>query len=95
MQNFMDNYASWVLALSGTAAIYFVGRKHIWAWLWLTFNECLWIFYALSTRQYGFIFAAITYSIVYIKSYRHWKDLDTEKDSWRGFLRLLWLKNND
>jgi hypothetical protein len=89
VKQFMENYASWVLALSGTAAIYFVGRKQIWGWLWLTFNECLWVFYALITKQYGFIFAAVAYSIVYIRSYRHWKDLDNDKQSWRTFLKIL------
>jgi len=63
---------SWVLALNGTAAIYFVGRKQKWAWLWLLFNECLWTVYALTTKQYGFIFAAVAYGIVYIRSYIHW-----------------------
>lgn len=92
MENFMSNYASWVLALSGTAAIYFVGRKQIWGWIWLTFNEGLWIFYALATKQYGFIFAAIAYSLVYIKSYRHWRDLENQKTSWRSFCRLIWNK---
>ena len=88
----MNNYASWVLALSGTAAIYFVGRKHIWGWIWLTFNEVMWIYYALATKQYGFIFAAVAYSIVYIKSYIHWKDLENEKTSWRSFCSLIWNK---
>lgn len=93
MTQFMENYASWVLALSGTAAIYFVGRKHIWGWLWLTFNEFLWVFYAVTTKQYGFIFAAITYSVVYIKSYRHWKDLESNKNSLISVLKTVWEKN--
>jgi hypothetical protein len=29
--------------------------------------------YNLTTDQYGFIFAALAYSFVYIKSYLHWK----------------------
>ena len=63
---------SWVLATIGVAGIYFVGRKEIWAWFVLLFNECLWIIYAITTKQYGFIFAAIAYGIVYIRSYIHW-----------------------
>lgn len=69
----MQDYGSWVLAVSGVAAIYFVGRKQIWAWIWATCNEAMWIYYAIVTRQYGFIFAAVAYSVVYIKSYLHWK----------------------
>ena len=69
----MNEYASYVLAASGVAAIYFIGRKRIWGWIWATLNEAMWIYYAVTTRQYGFIFAAIAYSVVYIKSYLHWK----------------------
>ena len=50
---------SWVLAAIGVTGIFFVGRKAIWGWLLLLFNECLWIVYALTTKQYGFIFAAV------------------------------------
>ena len=49
------------------------GRKKKWAWLWLIFNECLWVIYAVTTEQYGFIFAALAYTAVYIKSFLHWK----------------------
>lgn len=64
---------SWILAAIGVTGIFFVGRKHRWAWLWLIFNECLWIIYAVATNQYGFIFAAVAYTLVYIKSFIHWK----------------------
>jgi len=63
---------SWILAVIGVAGIYFVGRKTIWGWLVLLFNEFLWITYALITDQYGFIFSALAYAIVYIRSYIHW-----------------------
>jgi hypothetical protein len=66
-------YWSYVLAAIGVVGIFFVGRKHRWAWLWLIFNECLWIIYAVVTNQYGFIFAAVAYTLVYIKSFMSWK----------------------
>jgi hypothetical protein len=65
-------YGSWVLAVIGVGGIYFVGRKTIWGWLVLLFNEVLWIVYALTTDQYGFIFSALAYALVYIRSYIHW-----------------------
>ena len=68
----MMQYASWALATIGVAGIYFVGRKTIWGWLVLLFNEILWVGYALNTKQYGFIFSALAYAIVYIRSYIHW-----------------------
>ena len=60
---------SWVLAVIGVSGIFLVGRKTIWGWAVLLTNEFLWIVYALTTKQYGFIFAAIAYGIVYIKSF--------------------------
>ena len=73
MEQWMNEYASYVLAASGVAAIYFIGKKRIWGWIWATLNEAMWIYYAVTTKQYGFILAAIAYSVVYIKSYMYWK----------------------
>ena len=65
---------SWVLAAIGVSGIYFVGRKTVWGWLILLFNEIIWIAYAVITTQYGFIVSAIAYAVVYIRSYLHWKE---------------------
>jgi nicotinamide riboside transporter PnuC len=65
-------YWSYVLAAIGVTGTFFVGRRVIWAWLVLLVNECLWMIYAITTKQYGFIFAALAYAIVYIRSYIHW-----------------------
>jgi hypothetical protein len=64
---------SWVLAAIGVSGIYFVGKKTIWGWLVLLFNETIWIAYAISTEQYGCIVSDNAYGVVYIKSYLHWK----------------------
>jgi hypothetical protein len=69
----MTEYWSYLLAAIGVTGIFFVGRKTIWGWLILCVNECLWIIYALTTDQYGFIIAAVAYGIVYIKSYLLWR----------------------
>jgi hypothetical protein len=74
----MTQYWSWVLAAVGVTGIYFVGRKTIWGWLVLLINECIWIAYALATDQYGFIFMATAYSIVYIRSYLLWRRDEAE-----------------
>ena len=74
-------YWSYLLAVIGVAGIFFVGRKTIWGWLVLLFNEVLWIAYALVTNQYGFILSAIAYAAVYIKSYMLWKR-ESEKGVW-------------
>ena len=70
------SYGSYILAAIGVTGIFFVGRKTIWGWLVLLLNECLWIVYAVTTKQYGFILAAVAYAIVYIKSFMHWRNDD-------------------
>ena len=65
-------YWSWLLAVIGITGIFLVGQKTIFGWLILTLNECLWIAYALSTHQYGFIVMATAYMAVYLKSYYEW-----------------------
>jgi hypothetical protein len=64
---------SWVLAAIGVSGIFFVGQKTIWGWLVLLANEVLWTVYAVVTQQYGFIFSAVAYGIVYIRSFLHWR----------------------
>jgi hypothetical protein len=66
-------YWSWILAAIGVTGIFFVGRKTIWGWHILLLNETLWITYAVITKQYGFIFSALAYGIVYVKSYMLWR----------------------
>lgn len=67
---------SYILAAVGVTGIFFVGRKTIWGWLILLTNECIWIAYALATKQYGFILMATAYSAVYIKSFIGWRKED-------------------
>jgi hypothetical protein len=64
---------SWILAIIGVTGIYFVGKKTIWGWVVLGVNEVLWIIYAVTTKQYGFIVAAIAYGVVYVKSFIQWQ----------------------
>jgi hypothetical protein len=66
-------YWSYLLAVIGVSGIFLVGRKTIWGWLILCVNECIWIAYALATKQYGFIIMAVAYAAVYVKSYIGWR----------------------
>jgi nicotinamide riboside transporter PnuC len=77
----MMQYWSWLLAIIGVTGIFFVGRKTIWGWHILLLNETLWITYAVITKQYGFIFSALAYAVVYIKSYLLWRR-EAEKGVW-------------
>ena len=66
-------YWSYLLVFIGVLGIFLVGRKTIWGWPILCLNECLWIVYAITTKQYGFIIGAIVYGIVYVKFYIGWR----------------------
>jgi nicotinamide riboside transporter PnuC len=76
----MMQYWSWLLAIIGVTGIFFVGRKTIWGWHILLLNETLWITYAVITKQYGFIFSALAYGVVYIKSYMLWRKEDNSTE---------------
>lgn len=77
----MSEYWSWILAVIGVTGMYVVGKKNTLGWLVLCVNECLWIAYALITKQYGFIFMALAYAAVYVKSFVHWRREDSVHDS--------------
>jgi hypothetical protein len=66
-------YWSWILAIVGVSGMFLVGQKVLKGWIVLFCNECLWIAYAISTKQYGFVVMATAYIIVYIKSYSEWR----------------------
>lgn len=74
----MHSMWSWVLAAIGVSGIFLVGRKTIWGWMVLLLNECIWIVYAITTQQYGFIVAAVAYGIVYVKSFLQWNKDEKE-----------------
>lgn len=64
---------SWVLGIIGVTALVCIGRLRWWGW-WLAFtNECLWVIYAVVTRQWGFIFAALCYGSVNFYHGRKWR----------------------
>ena len=60
----MPWWASWVLTLFGVSSLWMAGAGRWWAWGLCIINECLWIWYAIATHQYGFIVGAIAYGTV-------------------------------
>ena len=67
------NLWSWFLAILGTIGMFYLGKKNIWSWIILIFNELIWVVYATATKQYGFYLGSLAYILVYIKNYREWK----------------------
>ena len=53
--------------------MFYLGKKNIWSWIILIFNELIWVVYATATKQYGFYLGSLAYILVYIKNYREWK----------------------
>jgi len=66
---------SWVLSVIGLTAVFFIGQRKWWAWGIAFTNECLWIAYALVTRQYGFILGAVGYASLNLHNGRKWRRL--------------------
>ena len=60
----------------GAFGLFTVGRKVWWGWMVLILNEWLWVIYAVNTRQYGFIVAAIIYGTVYVNNILKWRVQD-------------------
>jgi hypothetical protein len=52
---------SWALTVIGATFLWLIGSGKWWGWAGLIVNECLWVVYAVATRQYGFIVAALLY----------------------------------
>lgn len=67
---------SYVLSAIGVTGLYFAGRKQWWAWAIAFCNEILWVVYALTTKQYGFIFGAIAYASVHAHNGISWRKND-------------------
>jgi hypothetical protein len=63
----------YVLSIIGVTALVIIGRGHWWGWVIAFGNECLWVVFALTTHQYGFILGAAVYGSVNIYNARRWR----------------------
>jgi hypothetical protein len=55
---------SYILGTLGVIALFTIGQNKWYGWFMAFTNECLWIVYGYTTKQYGFIIAAIAYGTV-------------------------------
>lgn len=86
----MDNQLwSWLLTIVGVTGFILAGRKVWWAWHVNLACQILWFAYALITDQYGFIVAALVYSVVFTQNAVKWtrersergvRDVNTDAD---------------
>lgn len=63
---------SFVLSGLGIVGIILAGSKRKVGWLIGFFVQPLWIVFALTTGQYGFILNAVIYAIVYARNWIRW-----------------------
>lgn len=66
---------SWVLSLWGMAGLFIAGRGSKisgWGWAINLSGQVLWIAYALSTQQYGFLLSAIGYGTIFYLNFTRW-----------------------
>ena len=69
----MDNQTwSWVLTAVGVTGFVLAGRKVWFSWYINLACQILWFVYAIATSQYGFIAAALVYTVVFGRNAYAW-----------------------
>jgi nicotinamide riboside transporter PnuC len=63
---------SYLLAGLGVLSLYLTGKKLKSGWVVGLVNSGLWIIYALTSNQYGFIVSAVVFIVVQYKNYLAW-----------------------
>lgn len=56
---------SFILAAVGIAGLFIAGKNNRWGWAIGLGAQLLWLAYALTTQQWGFIATALAYGWVY------------------------------
>lgn len=64
---------SWLLTAVGVFGLYRAGSYKRGGWAIGVFAQLLWIAYAISTHQYGFLISAVAYGTVYVRNFRAWR----------------------
>lgn len=65
-------YWSWILTAVGVFGLWLAGRKNRLGWAVGLGAQVLWVAYALTTDQYGFLVSAGAYGWVYLTNLRKW-----------------------
>ena len=70
----MQQWQSWALSCIGVIGIYLTGRKNWRGYAVGIFTECAWVWYAIVTKQWGFIFGSTIYISAYCLNISKWLD---------------------
>jgi len=63
---------SWAVTAVGLIGFYLAGKKVWWCWYVNIGNQVLWTFYAVLTRQWGFLLGVAFYLFVFTKNAITW-----------------------
>ena len=69
----MEWWWSWLLTIIGVSGLFIAGNKNYWGWIIGISAQLLWIAYAITTAQWGFLFSAFVYGGVYIRNWIKWR----------------------
>lgn len=64
---------SYTLTAVGVLGIWLSGKRNYWGWGIGLSAQLLWVAFALTTAQYGFLISAGAYGWVYAKNFRAWR----------------------
>ena len=62
-----------LLTTVGIFGLWIAGQKKAWGWSVGVAAQLLWIAYAITTRQWGFIASALVYGAVYGRNFLAWR----------------------
>jgi hypothetical protein len=65
---------SWLLTAVGVTGLYFAGSHRRIGWAIGLGAQVLWIAYAVSSSQWGFIVSALAYGGVYARNWLRWSE---------------------
>lgn len=63
----------YILSVIGVCGMLVIGSHRWWGWCIAFVNECLWVAFAVATRQYGFILGATFYGTVNAYNAYKWR----------------------
>ncbi len=66
----MNQFWSWALAAVGIAGLWIAASRPRIGFAVSIAAQALWVAYALTTRQYGFLVTAAAYTVVYVRLWR-------------------------
>lgn len=74
MSEFQIYSLVWSIALSviGLTGLYFAGNKSQVGWIIGLSVQVLWIIFAITTTQWGFILSAVGYGLMNLRNWRKW-----------------------